>query len=548
MRNSTSTGARPTARVCATGSSFFVDNRNVIGKDVPFQLLYQRSFHQPLFTKNVVLAHDVDDFSKIWQAMGRSRTMNATQFAIYKSGVTEDGKGARDIKAHALTRQLYVHNCDCKMAGNLSSIYQTLISLLNLAQEKFYYCDDIVNTFLEKMENTIAGKVGRHEELLNRRIFGASMPSKILTHILADKFRKSSNTTVRAAEATPAVVQALLHEIVQQKDEQRAASGDIYDAFICFLSGEQQSLMEISYTKQQQKQKQKQRNRNQDSDTMDVFNRRNQLEVSFTTDDYFEYTLKQRTDLAKISLNLPVSVPIFTLTYALGSEQRVINVYPTLQFLYSHHVQPEYITETVRGLVNQDFDDAGSFCARFLAAAKQANEAAGQARPGAPVQQLEQLEMKVLANSIRQNPQYTLAALEKGIYLIGMKDQFNKHDLQVHPLRDHVQYIADDAGFILFDRKDLAPAGAGAAASVDSFGPYFIEQYILMEVLSKQEVAQNVLEYYCRQKDILERALSNYSESQGKGFICWRFLMNEAARMAADPDPGDTQPDMEALD
>lgn len=84
---------------------FFVDNRNVIGKgecsyclmspqcflavtsniclyffgsDVPFQLVYQRHFGQPLLTKAVVLAHDVDDFSKIWQAMGRSRTMNQT--------------------------------------------------------------------------------------------------------------------------------------------------------------------------------------------------------------------------------------------------------------------------------------------------------------------------------------------------------------------------------------------------------------------------------------------------------------------------------------
>ena len=33
---------------------FFVDNRNVIGKDIPFQLVYQRRFGQPLFTKSVV--------------------------------------------------------------------------------------------------------------------------------------------------------------------------------------------------------------------------------------------------------------------------------------------------------------------------------------------------------------------------------------------------------------------------------------------------------------------------------------------------------------
>ena len=33
-----------------------------------------------------------------------------------------------------------------------------------------------------------------------------------------------------------------------------------------------------------------------------------------------------------------------------------------------------------------------------------------------------------------------------------MKDQFNVHDLPTHPLREHVHYIADEMGFILFDR------------------------------------------------------------------------------------------------
>ena len=49
---------------------FFIDNRNVIGKDVPFQLVFQKRFGIPLFMKSAVLAHDVDDFSKIWQANG----------------------------------------------------------------------------------------------------------------------------------------------------------------------------------------------------------------------------------------------------------------------------------------------------------------------------------------------------------------------------------------------------------------------------------------------------------------------------------------------
>ena len=133
----------------------------------------------------------------------------------------------------------------------------------------------------------------------------------------------------------------------------------------------------------------------------------------------------------------------------------------------------------------------------------------------------------MLVNCIRQNPQYTLAALEQGIYVIGMKDQFNIHDLPGHPLQSRIQYIADELGFILYDknhkRDELASKG------VDTFGPYFIEQYIIMEVLSKQEVAQNVLDYYVHQKDKLQRGVQGYSEVQGRGFICWRFI-NEFRR------------------
>ena len=53
---------------------------------------------------------------------------------VYKSGLEASASG--DIKELALTQQLYVRNCDRKMAGNLSSIYQTLISLLNLANRQ----------------------------------------------------------------------------------------------------------------------------------------------------------------------------------------------------------------------------------------------------------------------------------------------------------------------------------------------------------------------------------------------------------------------------
>jgi hypothetical protein len=149
----------------------------------------------------------------------------------------------------------------------------------------------------------------------------------------------------------------------------------------------------------------------------------------------------------------------------------------------------------------------------------------GRAVGGGSVEDaVEQLAIRTWINYIRQNPHYTLAALSEGVYVIGMKDQFNMHDLPAHPLREQVHYVADEMGFVLYQR-----AGA-AAKSVDVFGPYFIEQYILMEVISKQEVAQNVLSYYVRHKHKLQDSLASYSEAQGKGFICWRFLMNEAVK------------------
>merc|ERR1711972_628478 len=102
-----------------------------------------------------------------------------------------------------------------------------------------------------------------------------------------------------------------------------------------------------------------------------------------------------------------------------------------------------------------------------------------------------------------------------------MKDQFNIHDLQSHPLSEDIQYISDEVGFILYDKTVNATS---TGRSVGEFGPYYVEQYIVMEVLSKQEVAQNVLDYHLRCKDKLQRAVQKYSELQGKGFICWRFI------------------------
>jgi len=137
---------------------------------------------------------------------------------------------------------------------------------------------------------------------------------------------------------------------------------------------------------------------------------------------------------------------------------------------------------------------------------------------------IQQLGLRVLTHYIRQHPLYSIAGLERGVYVIGMKDQFNIHDLGSHLYHDRVQYIADEMGFVLYDRR--VGSGAAERLSVDNFGPYFVEQYMLMEVLSKSEVAGNVLEYYVKHKEQLQQCLERYDEKQGKGFICWRFVMS----------------------
>jgi hypothetical protein len=330
--------------------------------------------------------------------------------------------------------------------------------------------------------------------------------------------------------------------------------------------------MEISYTKQQQKQKQKQMNKNQDSDTMEVFDKRHQLPIEVTMPDYFEYTRMPSTDLPRVVLGLPLAIPIMQMTYEIGGCRQAIRVYPTLQFLYSHHIRPDYITPAVKALVDFGQADVSAdfiedYCKRFVATTQQDAESHAHEESATPVSEnlvgkvvelhslmqdtyngrrgrvvrfdasnnrwgvlfqvtdakptaikpenlrvvpesasdppmpesaatptsdaVQELRVQMNINHIRQSPQYSIAALSKGVYAIGMKDQFNTHDVRTHPLADSVQYIADEAGFILFDQA--ATTGC-SAASADTFGPYGIEQYLLMEVLSKQEVASNVLE------------------------------------------------------
>lgn len=516
----------PDGRTLRDKIFFFVDNRNVVGKDIPFQLIFQKHFGEPLIHRSLIIAHDVDDFSKIWQAMGRSRTMNDTEFTIYKSDVSDSsssGSGTQNIKMHPLTRELYIKNCDSKMAGNISSIYLTLIALLNLAQQSFYYHDTIVNVFLEKMEKTITSSVFKQEDQLIRSVLGSQFPAQMLYHILKDKFHRSADAALASADLTESSLQHLLRNIVWQKFEQRQMSGDIFDDMIIFLSGEQRSLMEISYTKQQQKQKQKQQNKNQDSDAMGIFDKKNQLLLSYRTDDYFEESLKPLEDLGKVYLNLPISVPILALSYAVDGKVRRIKVYPTVQFIYSHHVQGQYVTQEVQSVV-QKFKDPSSFYAKFHRAVDAARQDPGDP-PLFDGSSGDALPVDLEKNFIRQAPQYSLAAIKPGVYVIGMKDQFNAFDILSNPLCDHIQYATDEMGFVLLDKTK--------SKRVDAFGPYFIENYILMDVLSKVEVAQNVMNYFCRNRDLLQQALDGYDEQQGQGFICWRFLINQTAKAVA---------------
>lgn len=375
--------------------------------------------------------------------------------------------------------------------------------------------DEIVNTFIEKMDKTIGAKVDLVERNISKVISGDPASARILQHILVDKFRRSSNKMVAETDLTTKMTDLLSKQIIRQKFEQRTCSNDIFDDYLRFLSGEQVSLMEISYTKQQQKQKQKQKAKSQDNDTMDTFEKRNQCAVAFREDDYFKATIRAEKDNIKKALSLPLSIPIFKMFYwdSTTGKKCAINVYPTLQFLYSHHIKPSYIDDEVRKLLNGAVNDPYQFSLDFLATV-----VAGERLVDDGVGSDFHSEVKF--SCIRQHPQFCLVGIQPGVYIIGMKDQFNIFDCVTHPLKSYFQYASDEIGFILFDNT--------RTKSVNEFGPYFIENYLILDALSKPEVAQNVITYYCKHKSTLTRCLQKYDEKQGRGFICWRFFMNQA--------------------
>jgi len=507
---------------------FFVDNRNVIGKDVPFQLQFREKFGRPLFAESVVLAHDVDDFSKIWQALGRSRTMSATTFTIYLSGYSmEYGKEAADVCSWRLTRDLYIKNCDMRTAGNLSSIYQTLVAVSNLSRKQFYHEGDIVNDFLERMAGCLPQKVDELAQKFNRDVFGDEVCASIVSNILKSKFSVATDASVRAVDPSPSVVQRLLVELSRAKHEVRINSNDVFDPVVAFLSGDANDEgQEISYTKQQQKTKQKQQNKNRDSDTMEAWDRKHQMPLSFEESDY--YASCRSGDKVAQCLHLPIPKACFRLSYTSLGKRRTVRVFPTVQFVYSHHIKPEYVDDACRSAVTAGRKaDVRSWFWHCVGDAEDEDDAGA-------------MNVCVETNLLRQNPQYSLCAVRKGVYVIGTKDQFNGFEVAQAPLGADTRYVVDEAGFILYD------ADPSAKRELDGFGPYGVEQSVLADALSKREVAQNVLDYYVDRKRDLQRCLDNYSGAAGAGFVCWRFVMMDASRARCLSGSGDGDVTMEA--
>lgn len=103
---------------------FFVDNRNVIGKDIPFQLIHQKVSALPVTRASCWLT-TLTTSARSGRPRGRSRTMNKTISQSTRAGWS--GQHLRPFKIcqrhqeppadHVSLR----YHCDRRMAGNLSS-------------------------------------------------------------------------------------------------------------------------------------------------------------------------------------------------------------------------------------------------------------------------------------------------------------------------------------------------------------------------------------------------------------------------------------------
>ena len=74
------------------------------------------------------------------------------------------------------------------------------------------------------------------------------------------------------------------------------------------------------------------------------------------------------------------------LSYVADGTSHVVSVYPTPQFLYSHHVCPEYITDEIRALVSAPgaVGDPAAYCRTFLETVEREQELCAQLGPAEP--------------------------------------------------------------------------------------------------------------------------------------------------------------------
>ena len=182
-------------------------------------------------------------------------------------------------------------------------------------------------------------------------------------------------------------------------------SNDVYDLVVAFLSGDANDEgQEISYTKQQQKQKQKQQNKNMDSDTMESWDKRHQLPLAFEESDYYQAS-KRGEDRVSHCLALPIPKACFRVAYTTMGRRRTIRLFPTVQFVYSHHIKPQYVDEALRSAVKSGLrqpDVRQWFWKCIDSGDAQEEDDDGGA-----------MNVSIEANLLRQNPQYSLLALRE---------------------------------------------------------------------------------------------------------------------------------------
>ena len=94
-------------------------------------------------------------------------------------------------------------------------------------------------------------------------------------------------------------------------------------------------------------------------------------------------------------------MPIYKLSYFCGGQHHFINVYPTLQFLYSHHIQADYITNEIRRLVGSK-ESEEAYYKRFFAAVEAVDKDDKQAHQSYKSMQVGQTELgvEVLINQV----------------------------------------------------------------------------------------------------------------------------------------------------